>query len=461
MFSLMDNIMIQTEFSLFSTRGNETMNLETGGDVFIGTGNVFEHHPKEFVDTELGSGGTILRYSGISTAAGRFYVDYDKKRIFLVALIKDKKTGSSAEGYEDLTLGMENWFNTNIPFTVLESYGFKSIDLPYTVVGFHMAYDQINKRLLLTKHDIDVTSTFTNDWVSSPSVTCNSGAGTIRTAPTNDRFQIWAETTSTTVCGWYDLDWHDTTYFKQIGWTLSYQLDMKVWVSFHSYIPHMYIYTTDSYYGLMSGLYLGGFQSTIYLFKHNDYNNIGKYYEATKSPYINFYPFEIEYTTHGKSDVNKQFYAIEVNDVITDFQLDASIDSPDGVKIQDIGFTSFYVYNRLQISDEVPLVPLSPTISGSGNYRSAGSIWTINNFRDESLLAATYVGGLPSYPSSGVSMFNADGTINTNYIDPAKTWDQKPKFVDKYLNIRLICDNTAGNFVTLLSSQAKFRPYFR
>tara|TARA_Y100000310_G_C20702429_1_gene831116 strand:- start:4975 stop:10308 length:5334 start_codon:yes stop_codon:yes gene_type:complete len=462
-FSLMDNIMIQTESSIFSTRGNETMSLETGGNVFIGTGNVFEMPPKEFVDTELGSGGTPLRYSALSLAAGRLYIDYDKRRIFLITVVKDKKTGSATEGVTDLTVGMENWFTANIPFKIWTLYGMTNIDLPYSGIGFHTTYDQTNKRVLITKVDFTPTTAFLSDFSSSPVVTCTTGEGTIRLAPDKNGFQIWHEDSSTYDCGWYVLDWHDTDYFYKAGWTISYQLDLKVWASFHSYTPNMYLYTTNSYYGVLSGVYDSTAASSLLIFKHNNYAAIGAYYQLLTTTTTE--PFEVEYTTNGKSDATKQFYAIEVNDVVTDIGggwfTDEGPEASDNRKIQDIGFSSFYVYNRLQISGEVPLVPLTPTVSGSGNYRSAGSIWTINNFRDETLLTATYAGGLPSYPSPGVSMFTANGNINTNYIDPTKTWDERPKFVDKYLNIRLICDNLDGNFVTLLSSTAKFRPYFR
>mgnify|MGYP003145933383 CR=1 FL=1 len=456
-FSLMDNIMIQTETSIFTTRGNETMSLQTGGNVFIGTGNVFEMPPKELVDTELGSGGTTLRYSGLNIASGRLYVNYSKRRIFLVTLIKDKKTGSATEGYEDITIGMENWFNANIPFTVLTLYGITNFDLPYTAIGFHTAFDQINKRFIITKRDVDLTDDFTSEFSMNPVVSCTTGEDTVRLGPNKDRFQVWKENP---ICDWVDIAWDNATYFTPTGWTMSYQLDMKVWASFHSYTPNMYLYLSHSYYAVLPPSSLFQTPRALNIYRHNSYDNIGSYYLQNI-----IYPFEVEYTTTGKSDTTKQFYAIEVNNVITDLAAgwlrEEGMESPDNIKIQDIGFTSFYIYNRLQISGEVALVPLTSTVSGSGNYRSAGSSWLINNFRDESLLTATYAGGLPSYPSPGVSMFNADGTINTNYIDTTKTWDRRAKFVDKYVNIRLICDNSTGNFVTLLSSEAKFRPYFR
>ena len=54
--------------------------------------------------------------------------------------------------------------------------------------------------------------------------------------------------------------------------------------------------------------------------------------------------------------------------------------------------------------------------------------------------------------SSTNSMFDVAGmteTPNSAYLNMSKSWDKQRKFTDKWLGIRLICDNKQNNLLTL------------
>ena len=58
-------------------------------------------------------------------------------------------------------------------------------------------------------------------------------------------------------------------------------------------------------------------------------------------------------------------------------------------------------------------------------------------------------------------MFTDEGIVNTSYIDPNKQWYDQRRFVDHYLGIRLICNNSEKNLVHLFAAGTKHRKSFR
>ena len=135
------------------------------------------------------------------------------------------------------------------------------------------------------------------------------------------------------------------------------------------------------------------------------------------------------------------------------------------------GFTDFLLYNTMQMSGETELEYLV-------NTRRVGNSWSINKFRDmaalsvntntyymsssTNLLGGTNTGTITT--SSTENMFTVDGmneTVNTSYIDLNKTWDKQRKFTDKWVGIRLICDNKQNNLLNLYSTSVGARKVHR
>ena len=59
--------------------------------------------------------------------------------------------------------------------------------------------------------------------------------------------------------------------------------------------------------------------------------------------------------------------------------------------------------------------------------------------------------------SSSTPMFLSEGVVNGGYIDYNKPWYEKKRFIDKYLGLRLICNNQAKNLVSLHVASAASR----
>jgi len=51
--------------------------------------------------------------------------------------------------------------------------------------------------------------------------------------------------------------------------------------------------------------------------------------------------------------------------------------------------------------------------------------------------------------------------INGSYIDLSKSWNQKRKFIDKWVGIRLIYNNISNNLLNLYSTNVGTRKFYR
>jgi hypothetical protein len=60
-------------------------------------------------------------------------------------------------------------------------------------------------------------------------------------------------------------------------------------------------------------------------------------------------------------------------------------------------------------------------------------------------------------PTNTEFMFSEEGVINPDYLDLSKPWYEQRKFVDKFLAIRLISNNQAGNLINLYTAKAAYR----
>jgi hypothetical protein len=230
---------------------------------------------------------------------------------------------------------------------------------------------------------------------------------------------------------------NDSIQYPNENWTISYQLDYKQWVSFHDYTPNMYLYTDSFLYSVLAS------NATIH--KHeNHIFNMCTFYGVTNN-------FEFEYVDQAQQESSKVysniFYSIEAREYVSA----ASI----GAIKHNTGFTSFYVYNDQQCSGVVDINYLQNTRKNEGT-------WTISGFRDMAaeLLDTTYSGtnnylgaNLPGTVSTAnIAMFSYAGmnqNINAPYIDTAKDWTKRGTFIDKYLNVHLISDNSDNLLVTL------------
>ena len=99
------------------------------------------------------------------------------------------------------------------------------------------------------------------------------------------------------------LEFSDTDYFTDSGWTVSYDIELNVWVSFHDYIPYKYTRSNDVLTSLTEG-------SSI-IWGHEAEGNRGRFYNVD-------YASEFEFIYNSGKDSDKIFYSFEYTIDVTD-----------------------------------------------------------------------------------------------------------------------------------------------
>tara|TARA_Y100000593_G_scaffold45959_1_gene87328 strand:+ start:2211 stop:7823 length:5613 start_codon:yes stop_codon:yes gene_type:complete len=480
------------EETLYKAKGKQSMQMKDGSEAFVGSGDIFAQEPDEVVQVKGGFGGTQSQWAALTTRHGYFFVDRDARKVFLM---KDQLAEISK-------IGMETWFRDNLKFK-LEDYGYKGcIDNPIVGSGFHSVWDPKYKRIILTKREFIPTQRFKDDYKKLPTVTNQGVCGTQRPNGYIEFFQdecvykIWGEedcAASPCPCSWSPIKWTNERYFDKGGWTISYYPDMGIWVSFHDYIPYIYFKTSTNFYSLTdqhslapadwsnltvpqreayaqanltvyanSGIWEHNSDTKGILYMENESSGLSGMNNEQWLALISYASFEFE-LIHNEITATDRLYS--------SFNYTLETFNTNNISVLEHGFTSFYLYNTLQLSGETDLEYLI-------NTRRVGNNWKVNKFRDMAAIAldtsnyytptgTNIIGGTNTgtiTTSSTQNMFTVDGmseSINTNYIDLTKTWDKRRKFIDKWLGIRLIYNNISNNLLNLYSTNVEARKLYR
>ena len=424
LISLNNLLYLHTEDSLFRTKGKQSLQMSDGTESFVGSGDIFQQEPDEVIQTKFGYGGTQSQWVSLVTKHGYFCLDYRNRRVFL---FKDQL-------YDIGKTGLESWFQDNIPHD-LEEYGLLpgDYDNPILGIGFHAMYDERYDRIILTKRDLKPSKQFLLLY----------NQGNIKYDSTIKKFRY-----GQTIV----LEYTNDYYFTSTGWTVSYDVELNVWVSFHDYIPYKYTRSADN---------LTSFEEDYTdVWVHNDELNRGNFYGKDHSS-------EFEFIYNSAKNADKTFYSFE-------YMID--VYNTSNVLIHDQGFSSFYIYNTHQISDEQDIEYMI-------NTRRIGNAWKINKFRDLADLVNTPVVagagsnfGVPGASVAGTNiastltsstaqtMFNVEGmteSINNAFINAAKPWNQQRKFTDKWVGIRLKYDNVTKKLINLYSTDVAAKKFYR
>jgi len=445
------------ENSLYATKGKQTMEMKDGTEAFIGSGDIFQQDPDEILQTELGYGGTRSQWSAITTRYGYFFVDQKSGKVFLM--------GESLQ--EVSAAGMEYWFKANLKSQIgelLEQYSLPYADNPILGMGLHSVWDPKNRRILLTFRDLKPTGRFLQ-LLNGGSISASTELGIFQyeviTEPDDPSFDP--------SISYVDISYTDTTYFEKVGWTISFYPESKLWGSFHSYVPYTYFNSSTTFYSLTD---TNGFLANITIWEHNkgDYGYFYPTYELEEAEdhgswefvlYPNIYPFIMESVHNDLKNISS---------IVSSIGYVAEV-SKNSVVLLEQGFTSAIIYNSMQMSQEINLEYLV-------NIRNIGNSWKINKFRDMSKLVDSVdeyylsenlnvIGELTeSVETTGESetMFTVLGMMedqNLGYLDIEKEWYKQRKFTDRWVGIRLICDNSRNNLVNLYTTFAERRKSYR
>lgn len=466
LFNLHALLHVHTTRSLFRTKGKQTVQMTDASQAYIGSGDLFAQEPEEFLQSVDGYIGMYGTTSSLTTKDGYVFVSRKSRNIFMIG----------GEGLKNLTdIGMSLWARDNIPY-VMENYGY-IFDDPTAVsypdsptnrfgFGFIVTYDPLFRRVIITKREMIPTELFITEW--------NSGRIKLSTVTKNKYY--YPINLPGGIVREGPVEFNDNQFFTLGGWTISYSLDQDAWASRHSYLPTMYGFNSRNLYSFPGVMVSPGIAVNISKgFKHSDMSNPCVFYEyitySGTGSYGGTYNFEIDVIFTGQeSDKGSARYANKVYGSIN-YMMDAylKVNSGDPVKQQfNPGFTSYYTYNTTQMSGENPLLHLN-------SIRKVEGHWSFNNFRDNSrtefntTLPQTdgdgfpliNVQGLPylgTYTTpAGIPMFLSEGVVNFNYIDYGKPWYEKRKFIDKFLGVRLISNNSLKNLLSLYIVSAASR----
>ena len=456
-------LLFHMENGLYITKGKQTMKTSEG-EATVGSGDIFTQEPDLIVHNDSGYLGTQSRFADIVTPQGYFFVDMRKLKIFLVS--KGAPTELTANEY-----GLSNWFQANLPFA-LNQYGYTGGESSHiNGLGYHSVWDERYQRVILTKRDLIPTIAFTSNLQKGLNTLSSPGVGIIivkgnlySRVNALDAWEPLYPTIYTTYNG--------EPLFTRSGWTISFLPSSEekgtvgVWESFHDYIPYMYSYTGVD---VLSNNDIGPSNTLILdrgIYKHNDEVNPGLFYNV-------LYPSEIEVILNMAPTIDKLYSSLSFF---------TEVFSPSTVRNKkelDAGFTSFILYTDSGMSQVTPIEYLI-------NTRKLGSEWKINEFRDMSAQSVDssayfigpYSGSNYNVPGANImgnqntgalthlSIPNliVDGmneTVNPAYLNLNKPWYEQRKFTGRYMSVKLICDNTARNWVNLLAVNSEVKAYIR
>lgn len=178
----------------------------------IGDGGLFATTPQNVVvsDQPYQYGSSQDRYSVISTPAGIYFISQEQGKIFAY-------TGKLEEISQT---GMKWWFDKFLPFKLLEEFPeYPHTDNPVAGIGCSATYDNSNSILYFSKRDFMVKEEY---------------KGVLDFDPDTNRFKLRDQFRYTILLG-------DPRFFKDASWTVSYDPKSKLWISFHDWIPGLYI----------------------------------------------------------------------------------------------------------------------------------------------------------------------------------------------------------------------------
>ena len=215
------------------------------------------------------------------------------------------------------------------------------------------------------------------------------------------------------------LDYRDRDLFEDKSFTVSYDPISESWISYHSYIPSIYIQHPTDYLK---------FEDTLNIMKSNS------------EQYQSDMPFILEVVFNEEPLFTKVFDSISVN-VESEYQGETDNDF----------FDELYVYNEQQCSGQIIL----QTTGLNVNLTKKEKDWHINKLLDMSTNIIPKVLFTNDWDDTKTE-YPIDKVINTDFIDNSKDWWLRGRFRDKYFvarfkynnleNKKILCNFVSSNF---------------
>jgi hypothetical protein len=196
--------------------------------------------PIDFAETDLGYVGSQNKML-LKIPQGQITVDAKRGQVFLIQ-------GTAVEDLSAFGSGMNRFFTDHLAFEILRYFPdhtevingkkvlIKGVDTDnnFNGIGLHGVYDSKFDRIILTKLDyIPLSSDIKYDPTTKDFYT---------ETPIGDG--VYSRTV---------VSLKDSEYFCNKSWTLSFNVNTKSWISFHSYIPNWYIAENNFFYSGING----------------------------------------------------------------------------------------------------------------------------------------------------------------------------------------------------------------
>ncbi len=430
-FRKSNNLYLHTSNALW--RLPQNIQERVTGDIvtFLGTGDYFAIPPRLLVDDDTGSAGSIQKWATIKTDSGIYFVDDVNGDIYQLG-----------QGFNSISNeGLRNFFKENIGSNLCKQFkNLVNMDFPNAVnpanpngVGIHSTYDSRHERIIFTKRDFKITSSFSSNFIIQPTNEDGSLAPNqvsldqlfydLRTR----QFAIGRGGTNNTSYEYVELD--DKEYFENHSWTLSYSLLSNSWVSFHSYLPLYYIYIPNEFYSFIDNE----------AWQHNTKGSYQRFYDS-------LYPHILEYVSLSNPITTKMWEEVMLQTTARRYDADKNYMVDERFKT----WNKFIAYNNrqvtgllnLEVKDEATIDYMIDAIRDNNpetilidrNERD----WFINHFRDYRI---DYTSPIWSTDWDSIKdSFPTDKVLNASTISFDKDWTQLELMRDKYLIIRLIFD---------------------
>jgi len=203
-----------------------TINTSNPQAAYMGNDTLFQSSPPvDFAETDLGYVGSQHKML-LKIPQGQLTVDAKRGQVFLIQ--GNQATDISAPGS-----GMNRFFTDHLAFEILRYFPDVDVDNHFKSIGLHGVYDSKFDRVILTKLDY---------LPLNPNIKYDAST---------DEFYINKIVNNTTIKIIVYLS--DNTYFCNKSWTVSYSVNNKSWISFHSYIPNWYVAENNFYYSGING----------------------------------------------------------------------------------------------------------------------------------------------------------------------------------------------------------------
>jgi hypothetical protein len=235
--------------------GVDQLQTDAGIKITVGDGGLFQQ-PFSAVtnaDPNYEYGACNSRLGIINTPAGLFWISQEQGKIF-----------QFSGGMQNIAMeGMKFWFNQYLPSQLLKDYPqFQLVDNPVVGIGCMAVYDSMDDIVYFIKKDYKVKDRYKDRLTySSDNVFLLNG-----------RAKVYLG---------------DPVYFDDAGWTASYDVQNRAWISFHDWRPDHVLPSRSHFLTVKKGG----------IWKHNDRCDLFCNY------YGKDYPFEVEFPFNTGQDI--------------------------------------------------------------------------------------------------------------------------------------------------------------